>query len=276
MLIKRSLLINQIILFIATLAVAMGVAGAGGILAGNVFIQPLELSWTSGVLTLVFVLIFSYALARFRVLSGWALKFLLTVLIISGSELAFSIFLTELYSMLAAFAVAVIFWLWRRVAMHNIALILAIGGMAGLMGASFPPSVAVFILLIFALYDIVAVYRTRHMIALAQNMVASGVVVGFLIPPELLAFGAPTVKALLSRSHMILGSGDSGLPALLVASTLYYGSLEQALVVALFVLFGATLMHLLFVNQDKRMPMAALPPIATAAIVGYLASLFIV
>ena len=71
---------------------------------------------------------------------------------------------------------------------------------------------------------------------------------------------------------MILGSGDIGLPVVLASSVAGY-SLDDAIIVAIFSLAGLFLTHLIFVNQRERKPMAALPPIATMSIIGYLVSL---
>jgi presenilin-like A22 family membrane protease len=71
---------------------------------------------------------------------------------------------------------------------------------------------------------------------------------------------------------MILGSGDIGLPVLLVSSVAQY-SVYDAIIAAIFSLAGLFLTHLIFVNQRERKPMAALPPIATMSIIGYFVSL---
>ena len=71
---------------------------------------------------------------------------------------------------------------------------------------------------------------------------------------------------------MILGSGDIGLPLVFVSSVAAT-SISRAIIVAVFVVAGLFLTHLIFVNQKERKPMAALPPIATMTIIGYLISL---
>ena len=73
---------------------------------------------------------------------------------------------------------------------------------------------------------------------------------------------------------MILGSGDIGLP-LMFAASLVSTSLWAAVVVALFSVIGLFVTHVLFLNQQQRRPMAALPPIATMAIIGYLVALML-
>ena len=70
---------------------------------------------------------------------------------------------------------------------------------------------------------------------------------------------------------MILGSGDVGLPLVLVSSVALI-SIKQGIIISLFALGGLFLTHLMFVNQKARKPMAALPPIATLTVIGYLIS----
>jgi presenilin-like A22 family membrane protease len=136
------------------------------------------------------------------------------------------------------------------------------------LGLSITPLVALVLLAGLSVYDIVSVYRTRHMVALANRMIASGSVFGFLVPARLSGFLMRRSDALNARSVMVLGSGDIGLPLVLATSALSQ-SIGAAILVAVFALVGVMLMHWLFVHQDRPRPMAALPPIAMAAILGY-------
>jgi presenilin-like A22 family membrane protease len=121
---------------------------------------------------------------------------------------------------------------------------------------------------VLAIYDVIAVYRTRHMVALAGRMLESGAVFGFLVPERLNVFAHPVSRALRERSVMVLGSGDIGLPLVLAASSVAT-SVNAAYMVAGASLVGLSLMQLLFVRQRRPLPMAALPPIAASAILGY-------
>jgi presenilin-like A22 family membrane protease len=73
---------------------------------------------------------------------------------------------------------------------------------------------------------------------------------------------------------MILGSGDVGLP-LILATSLVGLYVSEAVIVAAFSLVGLFLTHMIFINQEVRRPMAALPPIATMAIIGYVVAVLI-
>ena len=124
-----------------------------------------------------------------------------------------------------------------------------------------------------SVYDIIAVYLTKHMVALARSMIEGGAVFGFLVPFEFKGFlyGKERAKTGIGENFLILGSGDIGLPLVFVAS-LAKVSLASAIITAAFSILGLFLTHLLFFNQIKRRAMAALPPIATVTIIGYLIS----
>ena len=107
------------------------------------------------------------------------------------------------------------------------------------------------------------------MVKLAEAMIQSRAIFGFVIPSSFKSFGERMTQVLPGEQFMILGSGDVILPLLLSAS-LVRASIYQSVIVALFSVLGLFLMHLIFANQKIRRPMAALPPIAMMSIIGYL------
>jgi len=111
------------------------------------------------------------------------------------------------------------------------------------------------------------------MVELAEAMIQSRAIFGFVVPSSFRGFKERMIRVSPGEQFMILGSGDVILPLLLSAS-LVRTSVSQALIVAAFSVLGLFLMHLIFTNQKTRQPMAALPPIALAAIVGYIVSSF--
>ncbi len=81
-------------------------------------------------------------------------------------------------------------------------------------------------------------------------------------------------EALQTRAVMMLGSGDIGLP-LVLATSAVSTSIGAAVMVAGASLIGISTMHWLFVHQERPAPMAALPPIAVSAILGYLLAILL-
>ena len=121
---------------------------------------------------------------------------------------------------------------------------------------------AIVLLAVFSVYDIIAVYKTKHMVKMARDMMEAGAIFGLIIATK------------KPKDFMILGSGDILLPLILSATVAAY-SILGAVIISLFAAAGLFVTHLLFSNQKRRKPMAALPPIATLSIIGYLVFLLI-
>lgn len=225
---------------------------------------------------------------RFKPAVSIFFRIFLALIIFSGAQAILSVWLGDGGSIAAALVLVLIFWFRNNVFWHDLIMILTFAGLGAVIGLSFLPNTIVWLLVALSFYDIIAVYKTRHMVALAEGMIRSRAIFGFVIPTTPLGLGERMVhvapgspsttfdasKVVLDKQFMILGSGDVILPLLLSAS-LVRSSLPAAVVVAAFSVAGLFLMHLIFTNQKTRRPMAALPPIALMTIVGYLvANLF--
>ncbi|MBI2057620.1 MAG: hypothetical protein HYT63_01395 [Candidatus Yanofskybacteria bacterium] len=202
-------------------------------------------------------------------------KIFLWLVIFSGSQIIFSVFLSPTVALITLVLFLILVLAIPRVAVQNLAVILAITGIGSVLGLSLTPIAAVIILAIFSVYDIVAVYFTGHMIKMAENMIRSNAIFGLVIPNRFSDFKEKTGNMKLGEQFMILGSGDVALPLILVSS-LVRVSLIQAWLVAVFAVAGFVITHLLFANQKERKPMAALPPIAAMSIIGYLITMLII
>ena len=153
-------------------------------------------------------------------------------------------------------------------------MILGLAGAASFFGLEFTPSVVVALLLIFSVYDFIAVYKTKHMVLMAKDMIEKKVILGFIIPKEIKYFKDNFKKIRPGGNFMILGGGDIIFPNLLVVSLIPQSSLK-AVVVLIFSLFGLFFSYWLFATQKEKKPIPALPPIALFSIVGYFLTLFI-
>jgi presenilin-like A22 family membrane protease len=191
-----------------------------------------------------------------------------------GANFVASSWLAWPWSLLAALAAAGLLAAMPIVLTHDVAVAIGIAGLSAMLGMSLTPLIVCGALALLSVYDIVSVYRTRHMVSLANNMISSGAIFGFLVPARLSGFFLSRRKALDSRQVMMLGSGDIGLPLLLVTSTVSQ-SLPTSILVAAFTLVGLSVMHWLFSHQKERLPMAALPPIAMFAILGYVTAVLL-
>lgn len=205
--------------------------------------------------------VFLVIIVLFTVLKrrAWFYRIFLIFILFFGSQTVFSVFLNNLNSYIAATMLLVALFVFRSVLVQNWSVSLAIAGIGGVLGLGFSPTTAIIILVVFSFYDIIAVYKTKHMVKMAQGMIKSGAIFGLIITSK------------KPKEFMILGSGDILLPLLLSASLVSI-SITSAIIVSGFSTIGLFITHLLFSNQKKRRPMAALPPVATLAVIGYLVS----
>lgn len=191
------------------------------------------------------------------------------LIIFSGSQTLFFVFMPPFWSLVAAVILVVSMIKTSKVWLQNLGVILGLAGIGSFVGLSLEPLTAVFVLAILSVYDIVAVYLTGHMIKMAEGMIRARAIFGLVIPSENSGFKEKIADIQPGEQFMILGSGDVVLPLILITSLARVSSV-QAWVVAGFSALGLLITHLLFVSQKQRRPMAALPPIAAMSIIGYL------
>src|SRR3989344_6075900 len=71
-----------------------------------------------------------------------------------------------------AMGVLIILWLEKpSVWAHDLLIILGLAGAASFFGLGFEPSIIVILLVAFSFYDFIAVYKTKHMIKMAKEMI---------------------------------------------------------------------------------------------------------
>lgn len=151
---------------------------------------------------------------------------------------------------------------------HNLAFIFAVSGMAAVVGLQLAPKEIILMLLFFSIYDFIAVYKTKHMVKMAEVMVENKAIVGLVIPQKTSDFKANLNKMPIKGNFMILGGGDVVFPLILAVSMLNQGILQFFIIIG-FSLLGLLAVFLIFISKKQRTPMPALPPIALACIIGY-------
>lgn len=170
------------------------------------------------------------------------------------------------------FLIIILIYGWLKkptVILNNLFFIFGLAGFGGIFGLSFQPLVIVFLLLVFSIYDFIAVYKTKHMVKMAREMIASKVIFGLIVPQKISDFKSNLKEVEPGGRFLILGGGDVAFPLLLSASLIPSGILNS-LLVAIFSLIGLFLSFYIFTSQKVRQPIPALPPIALFSIVGYI------
>ncbi len=223
---------------------------------------------------IIFIVVLVFVVGKFRLIGSIFFKVFLTMAMFAGVQAIMGIWLAPSVSVLAAVFLLVLFWFFHNVFLQDSVMVLTFAGVGAILGLSLAPETVVLILVLLSFYDIIAVYKTKHMVKLAEAMIQSRAIFGFVVPGSFKGFGERMAQVVPGEQFMILGSGDVILPLLLSAS-LVRVSVGQSVIVAAFSVLGLFLMHLIFTNQKVRRPMAALPPIAAMAILGYLMTLII-
>lgn len=270
---RYKIFFNTLVLYASTLALGIFSAYRHTLNPASV-IDLIEFTPIDIVIFCLVFGIFTWLMITFGRMARVSLSLFWVVAILAGSQYAFESWLVWPWNFIAALALVVLIRIQPRVILHNLGMIIGISGLATLMGLSVTPIVAAIILCVLSIYDIVSVYKTKHMVTIAGQMLQSGSVFGFLVPARLTDFFGSVRESLDERRSMLLGSGDIGLPLVLVTSAVYV-SLGAAIVTAGASLIGLMTMQWLFIHQEKPAPMAALPPIAASAILGYLLAILL-
>ena len=154
-------------------------------------------------------------------------------------------------------------------------------GSIAMFGISLNISLSIILLIGMAAYDAISVYKTRHMIDLADAVLKSKVPLMLVIPKTMKYSLIRETKSLKERSKdeernaFSLGLGDIIFPGILFAST-YHNVPDNGLAIALSVTAGTLLGFIVLMRTVlKGKPQAGLPYLSSGAILGYLASSYL-
>ena len=155
-------------------------------------------------------------------------------------------------------------------------------GVTAIMGISFGILPAFLLLIALAVYDAIAVYRTKHMVALADAVTAQRLPVLLVVPKKrgysfLKQEGLQKqIDAGEEREAMFMGLGDIIIPGILVVSAFTFlpavplAGIPRSLLVAVGALLGALVGYLVLLRYlTEGRPQAGLPLLNGGAMAGY-------
>jgi len=238
-------------------------------------VPGLEFNWSDIIIAVLLVLFFVLS-SKYAKVSRFSFRLFLLLVVFAGTQLVSVSVFKPPWELVATLFVVLVFSFVKNVLAHNLGVVFGIAGVGAVLGLSIMPKTAVVFLAVLSFYDIIAIYITGHMVRMAKAMIESGATFGFIIPSRFgdFLYSKKEAQANVGERFMILGSGDVVLPLVLASSVIRF-SVAGAVTVGIASLMGLFLTHLIFINQKERRPMAALPPIATMAIIGYLLSMWI-
>ncbi len=195
---------------------------------------------------------------KLGVLKLWKAWFFLGAVI--TMLIAFGAFVSQSIALVLAAVLAVFKVFKPNVYVHNFTELFIYSGIAGLF-VPLMGLLAIFILLILiSIYDMVAVWKTKHMISLAKFQSKAKVFAGLMIPYD------------KGKKTAILGGGDIGFPMLFVGVVLKSTGVLDAFLV---ILFAAIALLLLFFYSKKNKFYPAMPYLTVGCFAGYLVGLLI-
>ncbi|HET6399682.1 MAG TPA: presenilin family intramembrane aspartyl protease PSH [Candidatus Thermoplasmatota archaeon] len=133
-------------------------------------------------------------------------------------------------SLVAAAAITVALWKHPEWYVIDTAGVLVAAGAASVFGISFVPWLVVLLLVLLAVYDAIAVYRTKHMLSLADTVIELRLPVLLVIPKhtgyrfreDAARMKKATKATKQEREAMFMGLGDLVMPTILVVSALVF------------------------------------------------------
>lgn len=153
-------------------------------------------------------------------------------------------------------------------------------GVAAIFGASLEVLPVIILLILLAVYDAISVYKTKHMITLAEGVIDLKTPILFVVPKRrdysFIKEGIGKLDSGGERAAFIIGMGDMIMPSILVVSANVFlqgwrlaGMINLPALGAIVGSLAGLVVLLSFVLSGK--PQAGLPPLNGGTILGFLA-----
>ena len=233
--------------------------------------QPIKLSDFLIAFAIGTALIF-LALKAFK--KGFFFKIFIGFLIFFGCLIVFGAFIPDIPAIILTIACIYFYYHRPKVLTQNIALGLAICGAGVMIGLGLTVWQVLILLAILSVYDIIAVWKTKHMIALFKGLAERGVIMALIIPSKIKDTLTDLKQVKPGEEFLLLGTGDISFPIIFAVSALKF-SLWSSIAVILGALLGITFIHFVFIARKERKPVPALPPIAVGSAIGFFISLLL-
>lgn len=226
-----------------------------------------ETSFLPIMIAIIIGTIFLLLLIKYQLIFIWKLWFLIAV--IMSLTVALAVFISKEIALI----LAIIFGLWKifkpNFWIQNLTEIFVYGGLAVIFVPVFNLLSVSILLILISIYDVYAVWKSKHMITLAKSQMSAKVFAGILIPykpiksltEKKLSGAAKKVKARMA----VLGGGDIGFPLIFAGVVMTEFGLWQSLIIPIFALLG--LAALLFTAKEKKF-YPAMPFISAGCFLG--------
>lgn len=225
-----------------------------------------------------------FLLIRFKLGKFWKLWYLLSVWITLG--ISFEVYIKQIYAVTIALALALIKTFKPNVYIHNLTEVFIYTGITIII-LPFLNLFSGFMLLLFiSIYDMIAVWKSKHMIKLANLQTKNKVFAGLLLnyPTQGKKSNLPMFNMVSPKENnpsktrtAILGGGDIAFPLLFSSAVMEHLiivkgltkqlAFMQSTIISVFVTLALVL---LLIKSEKGKFYPAMPFLSIGCIVGYL------
>ncbi len=230
---------------------------------------------------LVSTLLF-FVLIKFRAKPLWGLWYALAVF--SASAISLAAFMSEVWAVVLALLITALKVKSKNAYIHNLTEPFVYAGVAVILVPFFNMFSIFGLLILIAIYDYIAVNKSKHMVSLAKFQLSNGNFVGLAVPKsdnsklkvEISKLNSNIKKEKESKKGddriAILGGGDLTFPLVFAGVMLKYFPIQKVLLIPLFATIALTL---LFAYSKKNKFYPAMPFLTVSCALGYVVALII-
>jgi presenilin-like A22 family membrane protease len=249
--------------------------------SGNrVFEDPASIS-NPFVYMLIILIFTGLLLLAIRMKSGWIVGSFILVSIAVSIYYVMAAFMSPEFALVPTLVIMLLLRFYPEWYVIDAFGILVCAGISSLFGVSMTILPALLLLVVLAVYDAISVYKTRHMVSLAEGAIKIKAPLLFIVPKSRnYSFRRNQEEVSISteetneRGAYFLGLGDAVIPTILVVSaswSLPAGGFFGLNLPALGAMLGTYLGFILLMTTSRDRPQAGLPFLNSGVILGFLA-----
>jgi presenilin-like A22 family membrane protease len=259
---------------ILALAITPAISASGN----RVFEDPTSIANPFAYMILILVFTGLLLLAM-KLKRGWIISGFILLSIAVSIYYVMAAFMSPLLALVPTLAIMLLLHFYPEWYIIDSFGILVCAGISSLFGVSMTIPPALLLLVVLAVYDAISVYKTRHMISLAEGAIKIKAPLLFVVPKsrdysfridqEISNSSEETKK----RGAYFLGLGDAIIPTILVISaswSLPAGGFYGLSLPVLGAMLGTYLGFLLLMTTSRDRPQAGLPFLNSGVILGFL------
>jgi presenilin-like A22 family membrane protease len=205
-----------------------------------------------------------FVLMQFKSPHVWKLWFFLAILL--TLTISFGAFMASKIAFGIALALSLLRILRPGLVVQNFTELFIYGGLASIFVPIVNTFSAFMLLIIISLYDMYAVWKSKHMIKMAQFQTRSNIFAGLLIPYRLPNATKKGKHKLVKIKTAILGGGDIGFPLIFAGVMMKTVGIYRAMIIPVFVTIS---LALLLTKGKKNKFYPAMPFLSMGCVAGY-------